>query len=399
MKRSNVLTSQRTFERKVKARLDQIQKLESDNVTDFELFNNQAEDPVFRGDEEVMESDVPVTNDTDDDAWSYSEYSDNENDHVVLESTENYGTEENLDVKLWRWAIQRKITLMALTELLQILRLYVNEPIPIDARTLLKTPSSVEIENLYPGKFWQSGIRDNLLLLCKHKKCPSALKLMISIDGVKPYKSSLEEFWPIQCAVDGVDMEPFFVRIWYGKGKPPLEEFLRPFVDELLLLLKEGLICVETGKEFTIEVFLFVCDAPARAYLKCIKGHSGYFSCERCTVEGDYLSDHVCLVETDAPLRTDFSFRSREQSEHHWSTSPLEELPIDMVSIFSLDYLHLILLGVMKTLITIWTKGAATYSTKFSSLDIQQISAKIMRARNTQPLKRIIYNFGEWSLP
>ena len=25
----------------------------------------------------------------------------------------------------------------------------------------------------------------------------------------------------------------------------------------------------------------FVCDAPARAFLKCVKGHSGYDSCER----------------------------------------------------------------------------------------------------------------------
>lgn len=142
---------------------------------------------------------------------------------------------------------------------------------------------------------------------------------------------------------------------------------------------------VESNKTYSIEVYMFVFDAPARAYLKCIKGHGGYFSCERCTEEGDYVSDHVCLIRTNASLRTDISFRSREQPEHHWSASPLEELPIDMVRMFPLDYLHLILLGVMKTLLIFWTKGTATYSTKFCSSDIQQIAGKILKARKTQP--------------
>lgn len=401
MKRSNVLTSQRTFERRVKARLELIQKMEGVYISNTDLLNNAA-DTVFGQEEDVVihtESDDANLNDARnaDDNVCCSEFSDcsEDEDDVSMQN------DENLEMKLWRWAIQRKISLSALSELLKILRPYVNEPIHIDGRTLLKTPSKIAIETTYSGKFWQSGLRDNLLLLSKHKKCPNTLKLMISIDGVKPYKSSEEEFWPIQCAVDGVDMEPFFTRIWYGEGKPPLEDFLRPFVNELLMLLEDGLTCNETGREFEIVVFLFICDAPARAYVKCIKGHSGYFSCERCTTEGEYLADHVCLVQTNASLRNNFSFRSREQSEHHWSTSPLEELPIDMVGSFTLDYMHLILLGVMKTLITIWTKGTATYSTKFSALDIRQISAKMLRARNTQPSDiprkiRPLSCFGFW---
>lgn len=185
--------------------------------------------------------------------------------------------------------------------------------------------------------------------------------------------------------MDGVDMEPFFVRFWYGEGKPDVEEFLRPFIDELLFLLEHGFVCPESNTEYKIEVYLFICDAPARAYVKCVKGHSGYFSCDRCTVEGEFLEDHVCLVKSDASLRTDSSFRSKEQYEHHWSTSPLEDLPIYMINVFPLDYLHLILLGVTKFLLQFWTTGIATYKTKFSALDMKQINEKIMVARKTQP--------------
>lgn len=51
-------------------------------------------------------------------------------------------------------------------------------------------------------------------------------------------------------------MEPFFVRIWYGEGKPPLEDFLRPFVDELKELLEEGLTC--SDEVFDVQVYIFV---------------------------------------------------------------------------------------------------------------------------------------------
>ena len=95
-----------------------------------------------------------------------------------------------------------------------------------DGRTLLKTPKTVDIEDVPHGKIWHSGLRQNLELLCENRKCPDTLKLMISIDGIKPSKSSVAEFWPIKCAVDSVDMTPFFVRVWFSEGKPPLEDYL-----------------------------------------------------------------------------------------------------------------------------------------------------------------------------
>lgn len=91
--------------------------------------------------------------------------------------------------------------------------------------------------------------------------------------------------------------------------------------------------------KFAVKIHQMILDAPARAFLKCIMGHSGYFSCERCEEEGEYLrqpeddtteasqkkqkgknkkkSGHVCLIRTDAPLRTDLSFRTQQQEEHH----------------------------------------------------------------------------------
>ena len=41
------------------------------------------------------------------------------------------------------------------------------------------------------------------------------------------------------------------------------------------------------GHVFTLKLSVIVCDAPARSFLKAIKGHSSYNLCERCIQQGE----------------------------------------------------------------------------------------------------------------
>ena len=59
---------------------------------------------------------------------------------------------------------------------------------------------------------------------------------------------------------------------------------------------------------FLINLHAFVSDAPARKFLKCVKSHTGYFGCERCTVEGSYELGRVVFDDIDSLLRDDVSF-------------------------------------------------------------------------------------------
>lgn len=301
------------------------------------------------------------------------------------------------------WALDCRITHFALSKLLKILKPKHDE-LPIDARTLLNTPKKNEIRNLPSGGlYWDAGLIKNLTEICKYKDCPKKLVLEFSIDGLPISKTSQVQFWPIQCSILNVNIRPFFVGIFCGESKPAsLDEYVEPFINECGLAINEGIKI--NGKMYRVEFDRMVADAQARAYLKCIKGHSGYYSCERCTVEGKYYrsTKHVCLVETNAPLRTDESFRAQEQEEHHHSHSPFERLPIDMIRAFPLDYLHLVLLGVMKTLLCFWRKGTSKYTTKFTSVDIKGISEKLERAAKSKPsdINRAIRPFntvGDWT--
>nr|XP_054917240.1 uncharacterized protein LOC126544211 [Dermacentor andersoni] len=62
------------------------------------------------------------------------------------------------------------------------------------------------------------------------------------------------------------------------------------------------------------------------------KGHSGYYGCPNCCIEGAYIGGKVVFPDSDCPLRTDASFRQQHDSKHHRGTSILVELPLDTMS-------------------------------------------------------------------
>lgn len=137
-------------------------------------------------------------------------------------------------------------------------------------------------------------------------------------------------------------------------------------------------------KNYIIKVKAFVCDAPARAFVKGIVGHNAYNGCEKCCISGDWndKAHHVVYNESDCTLRTDATFRQRVHEEHHKLTSPIEELPIDVINTFPLDYMHLVLLGVQKKMLKMWISGSAGFLTKLSAKDITDISTDLKSAVN-----------------
>ena len=77
---------------------------------------------------------------------------------------------------------------------------------------------------------------------------------------------------------------------------------------------------------------------------------------KKCTHKRVY-DGRMTFPETDAPLTTDVTFDEMVDDNHHNAPNPLQPLGIGMVSMFPLDYMHLICLGVMKRLLWLWTKG------------------------------------------
>lgn len=131
-----------------------------------------------------------------------------------------------------------------------------------------------------------------------------------------------------------------------------IEEYLEKYVNELKDLFHNGY--EYEGNNYEVIIRNYILDAPAMAFIKCCKRHSGYAACQKCTVIGEYNNHRVTFVDLDQPLRTDESFRNREQLQHHEGISPLERLGTGLVSQFRLDPMHLLYIGVFKRLLHFW---------------------------------------------
>ena len=76
-----------------------------------------------------------------------------------------------------------------------------------------------------------------------------------------------------------------------------------------------------------VELSCFICDTPARAYIKQVKGHSGYYGCDKCKQKGAW-DGKVIFPEVNGTSRSDVHFDQNGRcSAPHW------KLPIiDIVS-------------------------------------------------------------------
>ncbi|XP_077561437.1 uncharacterized protein LOC144177729 [Haemaphysalis longicornis] len=270
----------------------------------------------------------------------------------------------SLRKRLQEWSLEAAVPHATVTKLLKILRSHqCFSELPASARTLLCTPRSSEnIKSMGPGQYCHFGLSEGLRVALQHvPQVPDPVIIHINVDGLPLTKSTRDQFWPILCHVANCEgSEPFPVGVYYGQAKAlEANVFLEAFVTDLNTVLQKGELL--GNSRVKVQLGAIICDAPAKSYILCIKGHTGYFSCSKCTTEGDFLKDRMSFPQLDAPLRTDASFRTKQQEEHHSSETILEQLPIDLVRQVPLDYMHLICLGVMRKLLLLWVKGEKSY--------------------------------------
>ncbi|CAM4607517.1 unnamed protein product [Leuciscus chuanchicus] len=128
-----------------------------------------------------------------------------------------------------------------------------------------------------------------------------------------------------------------------------------------------------------------MCDAPARAFIKGIKSHTGYYGCDKCQQKGSYVKHRMTFPENDASCRTDEAFRLGLDEEHHLTHCPLLETDIDMVTGFPHDYMHLVCLGVVRRLTDLWCGAVGPLRTRLSSIQVLGISERLVALKEFIP--------------
>lgn len=133
--------------------------------------------------------------------------------------------------------------------------------------------------------------------------------LDLFIDGVQIFKnSSKASCTPILgrvIAIDGVYLpsrrsRPFLISIYHGKGKPSKKSFFSDLCKELRFLYpKTQFDRNKYHRSITVQIRAIIADAIERAWIRGCKQCTGYYSCERCRIKGQYVAKTVETGDTD----------------------------------------------------------------------------------------------------
>ncbi|XP_018006732.2 uncharacterized protein LOC108664619 [Hyalella azteca] len=308
-----------------------------------------------------------------------------DSDALPCENTTDEEIVPDLTSQLAEWAVKNNQTRSSINELLLILRMH-GHSLPKDARTLLQTPKIIQIKEKCNGTYQYFGLKSGISRVIEQHgdffRRVGVASLNFNVDGMPLFKSSSLQLWPILCSVE--NHEPFIVGIYCGKHKPsPVAEYLSDFLLELNELLASGL----NHQDVQLKIVLgaFICDAPARAFLKCIKGHNAYYSCERCIAKGTWAGRVVFNLPVSGlcSLRTDEEFSGMKYADHQISPSPLIALGVKCITAFPLDYMHSVCLGAVRRILNFFKSGPRVC--KLSQNQIGIISEKMTSLNGKMP--------------
>jgi hypothetical protein len=276
------------------------------------------------------------------------------------ESDDSDGERVVFKTNLAAWVVKNRIKREATESLLNdvLKRHHCHASLPKTRRTLVQTPSEAVVTRVVPpGHYFHFGIENGIKIALKQTYLTidniDNLLLMVNMDGLSLTNSSRSEFWPILCDVVSLPGSKIFnIGTFHGTGKPDSSAlYLRDFIAELVQLVTNGYL--HEGKILPVRLHALVCDVPAKALITEVIGHAGYESCYKCEIRGERIDNNMCFPTTENILRTDESFRNQRTPHHHHAHSELERVPhFNMIVNVPYDYMHLIVLGSSKALLT-----------------------------------------------
>jgi len=370
------------------------------------LSDEHESEPVFE-DQSISDHELSSTVDSADSDDNYPVFSDSES---MSSDYYEFDRVAELCSMLAAWKIRDNVTQTALGNLLKILRLWFPD-LPVDPRTVMQANKQpvVPVKQIGGGSYCHIGIErgiHNLLSVGVGDSGCQTIKLQLNIDGLPLFKSSNVQLWPILGLIDNyadlvpcAKRVPFVIGMYHGTSKPThVSEYLQDVVTEAKKLQEEGLFY--RGVHYQFSISAVVCDMPARSYVKCVTGHSGYSGCDKCTQIGTFCKC-VTFPECHAPERTDESFVEMRDQKHHSKDeqSPFLALSLGMVSQFPIDYMHLVCLGVMRKLVSLWLAGPL--KTRLGRLSVEKINKRLVRLSRNMPVEfqrkpRPITDYERW---
>ena len=233
-------------------------------------------------------------------------------------------------------------------------------------------------EDIYDGLLYRKLMSPNRILSSQNN-----ISLTWNIDGLPVFNSSKFSLWPCYFIVNEL---PYRLRLlkeniiigglWFGEVKPNMHVFLKPIIAELATLERDGIEVQSpsTPHPFVSKVILLAgtCDLPAKCLILNTIQFNGMYGCSKCIQPGFSFrtgargSVHVypyCPEDPHGPARShtqhdlDAGQTVRQKAIINGVKGPswLRKLTnYDIIDGTTIDYMHCVLLGVMRQLLSLW---------------------------------------------
>lgn len=249
------------------------------------------------------------------------------------------------------------------------------------------------------------------------EKGPFDLTLIFYTDGLSLVKSAASHCWPLMFVIAEL---PPSIRYSYivtfglwcsNKLKPPMNLFLQPFCTKVQECFNVGVEWVDSlsGEKHTSKIIvpLFIADAPARAQIQNILNFNGKYGCNICEIKttrckrtGGKKTVRVYPYKRQLYLRT--KYRMKIQAEEcnvelmrgvkgHTIISILPK--IDISKCIIPEYMHSVLLGVVKQFINIWVNKNGPWKLTKHMKEINNYIKRIKPLKQFKRNPRALNNF------
>lgn len=143
----------------------------------------------------------------------------------------------------------------------------------------------------------------------------------------------------------------FAIGIYHGYCKPnDANIFLQDFVNEISNIINNRFFFKNIL--YQIYIHCITWDTPAKFFITKTKGHTGYYSCTKCCIEGEYIQNRLCFPDLNIQLKTDNGFIQQAYDDYHQGQTVLcDILNLKPVSQIPLDYMHLVCIGILKKVV------------------------------------------------
>jgi len=253
---------------------------------------------------------------------------------------------------------------------------------------------------------------------CLHSE--NALSAIFNTDGVPLFNSSKVKLWPIFICINELPPAQRFARentilaaLWQGKDKPPFFQYIAAFGDAVSKLHSDGISAQPPGLLTSVNVRLTVLlasvDLQAKAYVANMTMHNGDYGCITCEEKG-------LNVKQGKGYSHCYPYRPRRQKPPMRESDDLKYVKgvqatrkerimgicghsgllaleyFDMVQGIVPDYMHGVLLGVTKTLLSKWFSSKQSGKPFFIGKQLNKISKRMSKIQPPDYIERLPRN-------